>query len=76
MRKELCVLASLTIGKFLSLDDLSPEMIIAHKKQLILLCPPKTGTTSLRGALKDKSSVDIFSGRLIGILHLKNAYQS
>jgi len=40
-------------------------MIIDHKKQLILLCPPKTGTTSLRSALKDQPGVDILSGRLL-----------
>lgn len=39
-------------------------MIIDHEKKLIFICPPKTGTTSLRNALKDQPGVEIFRGPL------------
>jgi len=37
-------------------------MIIDHEKKLIFICPPKTGTTSLKYALKDLPGVNIFRG--------------
>lgn len=39
-------------------------MIIDHEKKIIFICPPKTGTTSLRNALEDQPGVDIFRGPL------------
>ena len=39
-------------------------MIIDHEKKLIFICPPKTGTTSLRNSLKDQPGVEIFRGPL------------
>ena len=39
-------------------------MIIDNEKKLIFICPPKTGTTSLKNALKDQPGVDIVRGAL------------